>query len=98
MRTAAILAGGQARRFGGRAKALLPLGTLRLIDRQLNVLRPVVDEIGIVTTDRAQYDALGVPVWQDLSPGKGPAGRHSDSARAPRPQRGRWSSPAICRF
>ena len=74
MRTAAILAGGQARRFGGRAKALLPLGTLRLIDRQLNVLRPVVDEIGIVTTDRAQYDALGVPVWQDLSPGRGPLG------------------------
>ena len=74
MRTAAILAGGQARRFGGRAKALLPLGTQRLIDRQLSVLKPVAHEVGIVASDRDRYDSIDAPVWGDLNPGQGPLG------------------------
>ena len=74
MRTAAILAGGRARRFGGRPKALLPIGDQRIIDHQIAVLRTVADQLAIVTIDRDRYGALGVPVWEDLVPGAGPLG------------------------
>ena len=74
MRTAAILAGGRARRFGGRPKALLPIGDQRIIDHQIAVLRTVADQLAIVTIDRDRYEALGVPVWEDLVSGAGPLG------------------------
>ena len=74
MRTAAILAGGHARRFGGRPKALLPIGDQRLIDRQIDVLRSVAGRVAIVANDRDRYGAIGVPVWQDLVSGAGPLG------------------------
>ena len=76
MATAAILAGGRARRFGGRPKALLPIGGLRIIDRLLAALRPVVDEVVIIARDDedAPYRALGVPIRHDVLPGTGPLG------------------------
>jgi len=74
MSTAAILAGGQARRFGGRPKALLPLGHQRIIDRLLAVLRSIVDEVFIVANDRDSYGAFGVPVRADILPNAGPLG------------------------
>ena len=74
MPAAAILAGGQARRFGGRPKALLPVGGRRIIDRQIAVLGAVADPIAVVTNDREPYAALGIPVWEDLVPGAGPLG------------------------
>ena len=74
MCTAAILAGGRARRLGGRSKALLPVGDQRIIDHQIAVLRTVADELAIVTADTDRYGALGVPVWVDLIPDSGPLG------------------------
>lgn len=74
MFTAAILAGGQARRFGGKPKGLLPIGNKRIIDHQIEILRMVTDQIGIVTTDLRNYEALGIPLWEDLIPGSGPLG------------------------
>ena len=74
MCTAVILAGGRARRFGGRPKALLPLGDRRIIDRQIAVLGTVADRVAIVTNDLERYGALGVPIWADLVPGAGPLG------------------------
>ena len=74
MRTAAILAGGQARRFSGQPKPLLPIGTQRIIDRQMAVLNSVAEHLAIVANDRVRYGAFGVPVWQDLAPGAGPLG------------------------
>ena len=74
MPTAAILAGGRARRFGGRPKALLPFGDRRIIDRQIAVLDAVADRVAVVTTDRERYGALGIPIWEDLVPGAGPLG------------------------
>ena len=74
MCTAAILAGGRARRLGGRSKALLSIGDRRIIDHQIAVLRTVADELAIVATDTDRYSALGVPVWADLIPDSGPLG------------------------
>lgn len=72
--TAAILAGGQARRLGGRNKAGLRLGDLSLLDRQLAVLREVVDRTIIIANDPAPYRASGVPVIADLAPQGGALG------------------------
>ncbi len=74
MCTAAVLAGGRARRLGGRHKALLTLGDGPIIDRQLNILRPVVDSVAIVANDRERYLHLGLPVWPDVQPDAGPLG------------------------
>ena len=87
MSTAAILAGGRARRFGGRPKLLLPLGDRRIADRLLAVLRAVFDQVFIVANDRATYAGLGVPVHADMLYAAGPLGgvhaalRRSHSSR-----------------
>jgi molybdopterin-guanine dinucleotide biosynthesis protein A len=46
--SAAILAGGRARRFGGADKGALLVGGRRIVERQLEVLRQVSDDIVIV--------------------------------------------------
>ena len=74
MPTAAILAGGRARRFGGRPKALLPVGDQRIIDRQIAVLGAVADRVVVVASQRERYAALGIPIWEDLIPDSGPLG------------------------
>ena len=74
MSTAAILAGGKAHRFGGRPKALFPLGDHRIIDRLLAVLRSVVDHVFIVGGEPGRFGTLGVPVREDVLPGTGPLG------------------------
>jgi len=43
--SAAILAGGQARRFGGRDKSELRVGGRRILERQLDELRRLTDDI-----------------------------------------------------
>ncbi|MCE2514446.1 MAG: molybdenum cofactor guanylyltransferase [Acidobacteria bacterium] len=74
MPTAAILAGGRARRFGGRPKALLPIGGLRIIDRLLAALRPVVGEVILIAREDEPYRSLGLPIRHDVLPGTGPLG------------------------
>ena len=74
MSTAAILAGGRARRFGGRPKLLLPLGDRRIVDRLLAALRAVADQVFIVANDGGTYAGLGVPVLPDVLADAGPLG------------------------
>ena len=74
MCTAAILAGGQATRFGGRNKAALRLGRDVVLERQLAVLRRVVDRTVIIANDGSPYRSYGVPVIPDLAPGTGALG------------------------
>jgi molybdopterin-guanine dinucleotide biosynthesis protein A len=76
---AAIFAGGRARRLGGACKPLLPVAGPRIIDRQLDVLRPLFQAIVVVTADRAAWSGvdveLGVEVITDRrGPGLGPLG------------------------
>ncbi|HSL20953.1 MAG TPA: molybdenum cofactor guanylyltransferase [Vicinamibacterales bacterium] len=70
----AILAGGRASRFGGRAKALLPIGGARIIDRQLAALRGTVDETFVVADDPAPFAAIGLRVVPDRVSGAGALG------------------------
>src|SRR5687768_7240554 len=72
--SAAILAGGRARRFGGAGKASLAGGRARISDRQLAVLAAVADDIRIVANDAQRYAGLGVRVIPDAIAGAGPLG------------------------
>ena len=45
MTSAAILAGGRARRFGGRDKSALLVGGRTILERQIDALDGVVDRI-----------------------------------------------------
>ena len=74
MQTAVILAGGQARRFNGRNKPLLPVGGTSIISRQLKILTSITDSVAIVTNDVHSYSRLEVTIWKDLIPNIGPLG------------------------
>jgi molybdopterin-guanine dinucleotide biosynthesis protein A len=70
----AILAGGNARRLGGVTKPLMVIDGRRIIDRQLDVLRPLFGAaIVIVANDPVPFRELGVSVIPDrVGPGVGP--------------------------
>jgi molybdopterin-guanine dinucleotide biosynthesis protein A len=72
--SAAILAGGRARRLGGADKASLAVGRARIIDRQLAALSTVADDVRIVTNASGRYGDLGVRVVPDAIAGAGPLG------------------------
>jgi molybdopterin-guanine dinucleotide biosynthesis protein A len=71
---AAILAGGQARRFEGQDKSALPIAGVPLIDRQLAALRQLTTRIVIVGGPPDRFDGVGPPVVPDLLPEIGPLG------------------------
>jgi len=73
MWTAAILAGGQARRLGGVDKSALPVGSDSILDRQLELLRPLTPHILIVVGAHGRRDA-GVRVVVDRIAGAGALG------------------------
>jgi molybdopterin-guanine dinucleotide biosynthesis protein A len=71
--TGAVLAGGGSTRMGVN-KALLAFGGVRIIEMLLRMIRPLFPEIVIVANDPDAYADLGVPVWPDRIPEKGPLG------------------------
>ena len=74
MQTAAILAGGRARRLGGRDKSRILLGGRTILARQLDVLRRLVPRIVIVANAPEPFSDAGVPVLTDAVPGSGSLG------------------------
>ncbi len=73
MLSVVIQAGGQSSRMGEDKALKLFLGK-PLIERVVGRLRPIADEL-IVTTNRpAEYAFLGLPLFPDLLPGRGPLG------------------------
>lgn len=74
--TAAILAGGDARRLGRIDKSALVVGTASILDRQLSVLRGLTPHILIVTGERGhvQTAPAGVRIVVDRVPGTGALG------------------------
>ena len=72
--TAAILAGGQARRLGGVDKSALSVGTQSILGRQLALLRGLTPHILVVANDAAPFRKTGVPVIPDRIKGVGALG------------------------
>lgn len=73
--SAAILAGGRARRLGGGQKALVEIGGRAIVDRQLEVLRPRAHRIAAVLAagdDDEPFVRRGLAVVRDAVAGAGP--------------------------
>jgi molybdopterin-guanine dinucleotide biosynthesis protein A len=74
----AILAGGRARRFGGQDKSRLIVQGRSIIERQIDVLRSVADDVFLVGGhaghDPERFADLGVPVFPDVVSGAGALG------------------------
>jgi molybdopterin-guanine dinucleotide biosynthesis protein A len=82
MRSAAILAGGRATRFGGRDKSALVVDGRSIVERQVAELSAVVDDIMIVGARadgaRAFQASDRVRLIADIVPGCGPlSGLHA---------------------
>ena len=78
MRSAIILVGGEARRANGKEKYFFQYHGRAFIDRLLDSLHHVVDEIVLVARDDAQCERFreipGVRCISDIRPGIGPVG------------------------
>ena len=87
MRSAIILVGGEARRANGKEKYFFQYHGRTFIDRLLDSLRHVVDEIVLVARDDTQCERFrstpGVRCISDIRPGIGPiGGLHAGSLAA----------------
>ena len=71
--SAVIIAGGRSRRMNAD-KALLALGGKALLERVLDVVAPLFDEVLINANAPDAYASLGYPVIQDIFPASGPLG------------------------
>jgi molybdopterin-guanine dinucleotide biosynthesis protein A len=71
--TGVILAGGQSSRMG-QNKALMSLGGKRLVDRVVEVMRNVFDDLLMVTNTPEVYADLSIPMVRDVWPDKGSLG------------------------
>ena len=71
---AAILAGGRARRYGGRDKSRLIVGDRPIIVRQMEVLGRIASPVIVIANDAARFADLHVPVHADIVPDAGAVG------------------------
>ena len=69
-----IQAGGRSTRMGGEPKALLDLGGRRIIERVIEAMSAVLDEILVVTNTPDRYAFLGLPMVRDVYPDHGSLG------------------------
>jgi molybdopterin-guanine dinucleotide biosynthesis protein A len=78
VKSAIILVGGEARRVNGREKYFFRYQGRTFIERLLDSLRPVTDEIVLVAKDARQCSRFrhmeGVRCVRDIRPGLGPLG------------------------
>jgi molybdopterin-guanine dinucleotide biosynthesis protein A len=74
MVSAAILAGGRARRFGGQDKSRLVVDGRPIIARQLDVLHRVAAEVFAVAPDPARFASVPLAVHADRIPNLGVIG------------------------
>lgn len=73
MLTVCVQAGGQSSRMG-EDKALKPFLGRPLVQRVVDRLRPVADELIVTTNHPAGYAFLNLPLHPDLKPGRGALG------------------------
>ena len=80
--TGVVQAGGRSTRMGGRPKALMELGGRRIIDRVVEVVRAVADDVLIVTNAPELYASLDLPMVPDAFPDHGSLGGIYSGLRA----------------
>jgi molybdopterin-guanine dinucleotide biosynthesis protein A len=68
-----IQAGGNSQRMGSD-KALMPFLSRPLIQRVMDRLSPIADEILVTTNSPDDYRFLGIPLFRDIKPGRGALG------------------------
>jgi molybdopterin-guanine dinucleotide biosynthesis protein A len=73
-RSVAILAGGQATRFGGRDKSALLVDGRTILDRQIAALAPLTDDLMVVGDRDVAPCATRLRAIPDAVPGCGPLG------------------------
>lgn len=73
--SAAVLAGGESRRFG-TDKALVPLPgeTTPMLGVVVSTLLAVTTDVTIIAPESRAYSRFGVPVVSEANPGQGPLG------------------------
>jgi molybdopterin-guanine dinucleotide biosynthesis protein A len=81
MFTIVIQAGGESRRMG-QDKALVPFLGQPLIERILERIRGLADEILVTTNNPGAFQFLGVPLYPDLVPDRGALGGLYTALRA----------------
>jgi molybdopterin-guanine dinucleotide biosynthesis protein A len=72
--TGVIQAGGKSARMGGEPKALMEVGGRRIIERVVDVLRQVTDDLLLVTNTPDRYAWLALPMVPDIFPDAGSLG------------------------
>jgi molybdopterin-guanine dinucleotide biosynthesis protein A len=72
--SAAIVAGGQARRLGGGDKSRLVVRGRTIIVRQVEILQPLTDDLFLVSSFGDRHADLGLPVHPDVVAGAGAMG------------------------
>jgi molybdopterin-guanine dinucleotide biosynthesis protein A len=72
--TGVIQAGGRSTRMGGEPKALLELGGKRIIERVVDAVGSVLDDLLVVTNTPERYAFLGLPMVPDAFPEGGALG------------------------
>lgn len=80
--TGVIQAGGRSTRMGGQPKALLELGGKRIIERVVDVVAAVLDDLLVVTNTPERYAFLGLPMVPDAFPEGGALGGIYSGLRA----------------
>ena len=73
MLTICVQAGGESRRMG-QDKARMPFLGRPLIQRVIDRLSPIADEVIVTTNTPDDYRFLGLPLFPDLKPGRGALG------------------------
>ncbi len=73
MASAIVLVGGEGRRLGGADKSSLVIGGRTVLDREIEVVRPLVDDVVIVAA-RPRTVPAGARLVLDRYPGKGALG------------------------
>ncbi len=71
--TGVILAGGKSRRMG-QDKAFLPFGKGMLIERVIEVIQQVTDDVILIANTPEQYQRFGLPMFSDVIPEAGSLG------------------------
>ena len=80
--TGVIQAGGKSTRMGGQPKALMELGGRRIIDRVVEVMAAVTEDLLVVTNTPELYASLGIPMVPDVFPDGGSLGGIYSGLRA----------------